>query len=65
MDCFFCGGVVHPATGCQWSARVIACGRCTRDFWRWLKGHTNRKWGGVYFYDCAVTPRPAPPASLG
>jgi hypothetical protein len=37
--CFFCRGPAHPATGCQYSERVIACRACTVEFWRWFKGH--------------------------
>lgn len=25
MNCFFCEGVAHPSTGCQYSANVVAC----------------------------------------
>lgn len=39
--CFFCGGAAHPATGCQYSETCLACWRCTRLAWRWVKGWTN------------------------
>jgi hypothetical protein len=59
--CFFCGGPAHPATGCQYTATCIACARCTRDFWRWVKGFTNarmaRKRGprtAMSFYEAAA-----------
>jgi hypothetical protein len=54
MVCFFCGGSAHPSTGCEWSERVIACGACTREFWKWLRAMQHRRWGGVAFYDAAV-----------
>lgn len=37
--CFFCGGPAHPATGCVYSERVIACYACVVSFWRWFRGH--------------------------
>lgn len=37
--CTFCGGAAHPATGCVYTSRVIACWRCTDEFWAWMKGH--------------------------
>ncbi len=39
MSCFFCNGPAHPATGCQYSERVLACHQCVVDFWKWLRGH--------------------------
>ena len=61
MTCNFCGGVAHPATGCVYGPSTIACVRCTRDFWRWVKGHTNGKSskrsrkhpGMISFYEAA------------
>jgi hypothetical protein len=41
MRCASCGGAAHPASGCQYSETYIVCGRCTRSFWNWVKGHTN------------------------
>lgn len=41
--CASCGGSAHPATGCQYSERVIICGRCIREAWHWIKGHTSMK----------------------
>jgi len=40
MRCNFCGGAAHPATGCQYGQRVIACRSCTESFWRWVDKHT-------------------------
>jgi hypothetical protein len=53
MRCACCKGAAHPASGCQYSERVIICGRCTREAWRWIKGHTNSKGRrkGPNFYD--------------
>jgi hypothetical protein len=60
MTCNFCGGVAHPATGCVYGPRTIACGPCVREFWVWLRRHVNasgRKTRGrspaLYFYECA------------
>lgn len=39
--CSFCDGVAHPATGCVYGPRTIACRTCTVDFWRWVRQHTN------------------------
>ncbi len=41
MDCNFCEGVAHPATGCQYTENMIACGPCTRRFWAWFEQHSN------------------------
>lgn len=43
MRCFFCGGAAHPASGCQYTERVIACGPCTRTTWKWVRQHVNKK----------------------
>lgn len=43
MSCFFCGGAAHPAVGCQYSPRVIACRACTVAFWKWFRQHMA-KW---------------------
>jgi hypothetical protein len=53
MRCFFCDGVAHPATGCQYTENAVACGPCVRDAWRWIKGFTNQKGRrrGPAFYD--------------
>jgi hypothetical protein len=38
MTCFFCGApAAHPATGCQYSERVLACCRCSVGFWSWFR----------------------------
>lgn len=54
--CACCGGVWHPASG-DWDDRfkVARCGRCYREFLRWFKVHTSRRWGGRKFYDEAAT----------
>lgn len=54
MICFFCGGPYCEATGHVYTLRVRACERCFRGFLRWFRGHINRTFGGVRFYDCAV-----------
>lgn len=56
--CSFCGGAFHPATGCTYSPTCFACCRCVKEFWRWVKGHTNRTWKTadgkrVSFYEAA------------
>ena len=43
IRCNFCHGPAHPATGCVYGARTIACMACTRDFWKWAIAHTNGK----------------------
>lgn len=40
MECRFCGGVAHAATGCQYTPTMIACGPCARSFWDWVIHHT-------------------------
>lgn len=42
MTCTFCAGPAHPATGCVYGPRTIACRACTEQFWRWLRAHTNK-----------------------
>ena len=54
--CSSCKGVYHEATGHRFSEDSVLCGPCTRHYVKWLKGHTNRKWGGVRFYDHAFPP---------
>lgn len=51
--CFFCGGAAHPATGHQYTARVIACWACAEEMLRWLAGWMSRKGKrrGPAFYD--------------
>jgi hypothetical protein len=41
MQCSFCDGVAHPATGCQYGPRTISCGPCVRSFWDWAIHHTT------------------------
>lgn len=54
--CSSCGGVYHPATGHAFTLDTQICGPCARHFLQWVKAHTQRRWGGVRFYDYA-TPR--------
>lgn len=54
--CSACKGVYHEATGHRHSEKTVLCGPCARNYLNWLKGHTNRKWGGVRFYDHASRP---------
>ena len=58
MDCTFCGGVYHPATGCAYGHRVVACGPCTREFWRWARGHMATRKGRPDFYAAAAMWKP-------
>lgn len=53
MRCSTCGGVAHPATGCQYSQNFIVCGPCTREAWQWLRQFTASKGRrrGPSFYD--------------
>lgn len=53
MTCFFCRGCAHPASGCEYSARVVACGPCVREFWAWFIPWANGKGArkGVLFYE--------------
>lgn len=56
MRCFCCGGPFHPATGDYDRVWDIArCGPCIRSFYRWMRGHTARRWGGHAFYVEAET----------
>lgn len=41
LYCPSCGVASHPASGCAYSETYIVCGRCVREAWRWIKGHTN------------------------
>lgn len=43
IRCSFCGGPAHPATGCVYGPRTIACRRCTEEFWKWAREHTGKK----------------------
>lgn len=44
MRCFFCGSpAAHPSSGCVYSDTAIACSRCTREFWTWMREHTNKR----------------------
>jgi hypothetical protein len=47
MTCFFCDGPAHPATGCQYTERALACWACTVRFWKWFREHQH-KWPAFY-----------------
>lgn len=59
MRCANCGGPWHEATGHVLSpvTPTVLCGPCARGYLAWLRGHTNRRWGKVRFYDHAQTSR--------
>ena len=56
--CNACKGVFHEATGHRHSDNTVLCGPCAKHFFKWVKGHTNRSWSGVKFYEHAVRPSP-------
>jgi hypothetical protein len=44
MTCSFCGSpAAHPATGCVYGPRTLACASCVRECWAWVRQHVNRK----------------------
>lgn len=43
ISCSFCCGPAHPATGCVYGPRTIACRACTVRFWTWLRQHVNKR----------------------
>lgn len=54
LRCKDCGGVAHPATGCQYTETYIVCGPCVRRAWSWIQEMTNskgRRKGRPAFYD--------------
>lgn len=57
MRCAACGGVYHEATGHRWTSSMVICGPCAREFIAWLRGHSQRRWGGLRFYDYTETSR--------
>ncbi len=61
--CRDCGGVAHPASGCQYTETWIVCGPCVRIAWAWLLRHINGKGGrsGLYFYEHAAPSISRPP----
>lgn len=64
--CFQCGGVYHESTGDydrKWN--IVFCGPCITSFYKWLKGHMKRKWGGANFYEEAHTSIKATSSSKG
>jgi hypothetical protein len=42
MECNFCSGPAHPATGCVYGPKTIACRACTVRFWDWMRAHVNK-----------------------
>ena len=56
MECTFCSGPAHPATGAQYTHSVIACGPCVRMFWRWVRERQWRRWSGSCFSDHIRSP---------
>lgn len=53
QHCAACKGAAHPATGCQYSERVLTCRACTVRFWAWLRRIQGGKARGgcISFYD--------------
>jgi len=52
--CRDCGGVAHPASGCQYTPTYIVCGRCIRQVITYVVETTNskgRRKGRPAFYD--------------
>lgn len=41
--CRDCGGVAHPASGCQYTPNWIVCGPCVRAAWAWIVPMTQSK----------------------
>ena len=47
MRCSFCNEPgADPATGCQYTATMIACFDCTTRFHKWMLSHVNGKGRG-------------------
>jgi hypothetical protein len=59
MHCFACGGPYHPATGHLFREFDVAyCGRCFRNFYKWMRAQFHRQFGGIDFYtEAAKRPR--------
>jgi hypothetical protein len=61
--CSACRGAYHPATGHAWSASLVLCLRCAKDFIHWIKVHErayNRPWRKpaskkISFIEAAIT----------
>lgn len=54
--CFECKGPWHPSTGDydkKWN--IAFCEGCIKTFYKWMRQHTKRKWGGYNFYEEAQT----------
>lgn len=58
MTCSACRGPYHPATGHRHSDKTVLCGPCARDWLKFFRGHVNRRWGKMKFYDYAVSRTP-------
>ena len=44
MVCSFCNSpAAHPATGCQYGPKTLACRACVESFWTWVRSHTNKR----------------------
>ncbi len=44
MQCSFCSNpAAHPATGCVYGARTLACRECVIRFWAWARAHMKPK----------------------
>lgn len=41
MNCFFCKGPAHPATGHAYNERVLACRNCFVRFFDWYRARMN------------------------
>jgi hypothetical protein len=57
MICAICHGPAHPATGAQYSPRVLVCYGCVVELWTWLRRRMNgrpRGGRGPNFYDHAA-----------
>jgi hypothetical protein len=55
MKCFQCQGPWHPATGHVLATETVLCGPCAQRFFRWMRAHMARRWGGHDFYVEAAT----------
>jgi len=53
--CSACGNLYHEASGHRHSDKTILCGVCARDWKDWTKRHLNGRWGGLKFYEHAMT----------
>lgn len=58
VTCAACLGPYSPVTGHAWTARVVLCGPCARDWLRWLKAQLGR---GAHRGGHALRPSPGVP----